>query len=202
MKSIGRLVTVREAESLVHYFDQNGNGNVEYHEFVQGFERLVGSGCPHGSGKEYLTHQTTGQRCHYVGDFHDDKRHGCGLYKAPNSWGYLGSWSMGEQHGPGFEVSLPRGNVCEDFAVPTLVSFVRMHYGKLVTRERFDGANAAHSKLLRRAGLSVDRAVKRSLLARQLAIGGGGGGWDLVESHEHMCASAHKCAQQPKDEEM
>jgi len=50
MLKIGWLLTTREAESLVFYFDQNGNGTVDFDEFQRGVARLVGSGCPHGSG--------------------------------------------------------------------------------------------------------------------------------------------------------
>jgi hypothetical protein len=81
MKSIGRLLTLEEAHSLVYYFDTNGNGAVEFKEFQRGVERLVGTGFPHGSGKEYQSQQIPARRCVYVGDFYDDKRHGFGLYK-------------------------------------------------------------------------------------------------------------------------
>jgi Ca2+-binding EF-hand superfamily protein len=50
MAIMGRVVTRQEAEKLVYYFDQNGNQTVEFDEFKRGVERLVGTGCPHGSG--------------------------------------------------------------------------------------------------------------------------------------------------------
>ena len=50
MRCLGRLLTAKEAEALVYYFDQNGNSTVDFEEFRQGVARLVGSGCPHGSG--------------------------------------------------------------------------------------------------------------------------------------------------------
>ena len=50
MRCLGRLLTAKEAESLVYYFDHNGNSTVDFEEFKRGVARLVGSGCPHGSG--------------------------------------------------------------------------------------------------------------------------------------------------------
>lgn len=210
---MGRVVTRQEAEKLVYYFDQNGNQTVEFDEFKRGVERLVGTGCPHGSGIEYLSQQSAGRRCIYAGDFHDDKRHGCGLFKMPTGWGYLGCWRMGTPHGPGFEVQV-RGfevNFDEDVGVsddslPVLVSYVQMHEGQLMKRERFDAKNAAHARLLRRAGLCLDRALKRAkrarLLAKNLSVlpspapckinDGNGHTWKLVESNEVTFDSARK----------
>ena len=68
---------------------------MDFSEFTAGVERLVGSGCPNGSGKESLQQQDAAQPAVYLGDFHDDKRHGFGLYKVANGWGYLGGWSLG-----------------------------------------------------------------------------------------------------------
>ena len=131
MESIGRAVTDAEAQSLVYYFDQNENGSVDFHEFKRGVERLVGSGCPHGAGKEHLVPQDVSKRSIYIGDFHDDKRHGCGLFKSPSGWGYLGLWSCGSQDGSGFEVVMPPRSAFDDAAVPMLVSYVKMKRGKL-----------------------------------------------------------------------
>ena len=125
MLSIGRLVSEQEARNLIYYFDSNGNGTVEFEEFKRGVERLVGSSCPHGSGIEYLSQQSA-SRSIYIGDFHDDKRHGCGLFKAPSGWGYLGWWRLGVQNGGGFEVHVPSRNLVADACVPMLVSYVKM----------------------------------------------------------------------------
>ena len=64
----------------------------------------------------------------------------------------------------------------------------QMDRGKLVKRERFDSKNSAHAKLLRRVGLSVDRAMKRAALARRLAVKGNEAGWQLAESADTMSA--------------
>jgi hypothetical protein len=61
MKTMGRVVTKQEAENLVYYFDQNGNKTVEFDEFKQGVDRLVGTGCPHGSGTCARTRQRFAQ---------------------------------------------------------------------------------------------------------------------------------------------
>ena len=64
----------------------------------------------------------------------------------------------------------------------------QMDRGKLVKRERFDSKNSAHARLLRRVGLSVDRAMKRAALARRLAVKGNEAGWQLAESADKMSA--------------
>ena len=179
---------------------------MDFSEFTAGVERLVGSGYPNGSGKESLQQQNAAQPVVYLGDFHDDKRHGFGLYKVANGWGYLGGWSLGVPNGAGFELHLPKANTAQkDTAVPVLVSFVKMQRGGLVKRERFDDKNPAHARVLRRAGLSVDRAIKRAALARQLAVKCCNDGldyyheWALVESGETMCTSAQKLSLRNRD---
>ena len=179
---------------------------MDFSEFTAGVERLVGSGYPNGSGKESLQQQNAAQPVVYLGDFHDDKRHGFGLYKVANGWGYLGGWSLGVPNGAGFELHLPKATTAQkDTAVPLLVSFVKMQRGGLVKRERFDDKNPAHARVLRRAGLSVDRAIKRAALARQLAVKCCNDGldyyheWALVESGETMCTSAQKLSLRNRD---
>jgi hypothetical protein len=71
---------------------------------------------------------------------------------------------------------------------PILFLSKQMDRGKLVKRERFDSKNPAHAKLLRRVGLSVDRAMKRAALARRLAVKGNEAGWQLAESADTMSA--------------
>ena len=143
-----------------------------------------------------------------------------------------GSWQLGTPHGSGFEIFLGKTVHSEallaedDSPVPMLVSFIKvrvrahlcmplpiayisyffwqMHQGKLVKRDRFDHANASHARVLRRAGLAIDRARKRASLSRQLARRLGDEecvdgpaclsslGWQQVDSAEHMCHSATK----------
>ena len=158
---------------------------------------------------EFLA-QSMAHKSLFIGEFHDDKRHGYGLFRATSGWGYLGSWQLGTPHGSGFEIFLGKTVHNEallaedDSPVPMLVSFIKMHQGKLVKRDRFDHANASHARVLRRAGLAIDRARKRASLSRQLARRLGDEecvdgpaclsslGWQQVDSAEHMCHSATK----------
>jgi hypothetical protein len=87
----------------------------------------------------------------------------------------------------------------------TITDFCALYFDMLericLQRQRFDDKSVAQARLLRRIGLSIDRALKRAALARRLAYKccqeglDDCEGWELVESREQMCNSAHKIRQ-------
>lgn len=196
MLGVGRRLNLNEAERLVKSFDTDGNGTIEFDEFLAGFRRMVGMELPHGMGVERFGDGTL-----YEGEIFEDKRIGIGMYTTagPDQQWYLGGWHLGYRQGKGIEGRFTSRGVMVPVAV------VHCKAGTRQCKERFNPEKEWHLRMLREYSLIVDTARKKASRARLLVQGDIQLGLNRKSAHtvefERESVEAERLSEQEAEEE-